>query len=438
MPGATPVRTSSEAVAAAKVHPKTADRPWVNLIVAWLGWLFDGMEMGIYSLIAVPALKDLMQTSDMKTVLSQVGLLFSLFLLGAALGGYSFGRLGDKIGRVKSLALTVICYSLFTGLSAACTEVWQFGVCRFLGALGLGGEWGLGVALVMESWSNKSRPMLAGVLGAAANIGFLACALVGILMARFVPGGVNEHWRLILLIGTLPAITVLFMLFGVREPEAWKRSKARGEKPDVRILLQPGLLYKTVMGCLIASVVVLGTWGVFQWIPSWVDQLVGTRQTPYQKPVTQMFMALGQIAGAFSGGFIAEWMGRRKSYALFCIGSFISSAVLFYHVHSYGPALWWLVAVTGVFSTAFFGWLPLYLPELFPTRIRATGEGITYNFGRILAAIGVFAGMANFYQWFGEGARAFAKASTAMASVYLIGFALIWFVPETKGQTLPE
>jgi|WetSurMetagenome_2_1015567.scaffolds.fasta_scaffold00017_5 MFS transporter, SHS family, sialic acid transporter len=417
---------------------KKSDTPWVNLTVAWLGWLFDGMEMGIYSLIAVPALKMLMHTQDMGLVLPKVGLLFALFLLGAALGGYVFGSLGDKIGRVKSLAATVIVYSLFTGLSAACTDVWQFGACRFLGALGLGGEWGLGVALVMESWSNKSRPALAGILGAAANIGFLVCAVIGIIMAKFVSGGVNEHWRLILLIGILPAITVLFMLLGVREPAAWKKSKERGEKASFGQLFQAGLAYKTIMGCLIASVVVLGTWGVFQWIPSWVDQLVGTNKTPFQKPITQMFMAIGQITGAFLGGFIAEWIGRRKSYALFCAGSFLASLVLFYFVRSYGPLLWALSAVAGVFSTAFFGWLPLYLPELFPTRIRATGEGVTYNFGRILAAIGVFAGIGNLYHVFGAGARAFAKASAVMASVYIIGLILIWFLPETKGQKLPE
>jgi MFS family permease len=415
-----------------------ADRPWVNLTVAWLGWLFDGMEMGIYSLIAVPALKDLLHTQNMKVVMPNVGLMFALFLLGAALGGYVFGRLGDKIGRVKSLAMTVICYSLFTGLSAASTDVWQFGACRFLGALGLGGEWGLGVALVMESWSNKSRPMLAGVLGAAANIGFLACAIIGLMMAKFVPGGVNEHWRMILLMGIVPAITVLFLLLGVREPQAWKKSKQRGERPDLKILWQPELRYKTIMGCLIASIVVLGTWGVFQWIPSWVDQMVGSNKTPFQKPVTQMFMAFGQITGAFLGGFIAEWIGRRRSYALYCIGSLVASLALFYFVRSYGPLLWIMAAVAGVFSTAFFGWLPLYLPELFPTRIRATGEGITYNFGRILAAIGVFAGMANLYRFFGEGHRAFAKASSVMALVYVAGLILIWFLPETKGKPLPE
>jgi MFS family permease len=149
-------------------------------------------------------------------------------------------------------------------------------------------------------------------------------------------------------------------------------------------------------------------------------------------------MAFGQITGAFLGGFIAEWIGRKKSYALFAIGSFLASLALFYFVRSYGPLLWTLAAIAGVFSTAFFGWLPLYLPELFPTRIRTTGEGITYNFGRILAAIGVFAGMANLYHFFGDGARAFAKASTVMASVYIVGLILIWFMPETKGQKLPD
>jgi MFS family permease len=404
------------------------DTPWVNLTVAWLGWLFDGMEMGIYSLIAVPALKELLQhTHSTRPVGWWVGVMFAMFLLGAALGGYVFGRLGDKIGRVKTLAATIVTYSLFTGLSALCQDPIQFAACRFLGALGLGGEWGLGVALVMESWSNKSRPALAGILGAAANIGFLVCAIVGLSVGSL-------SWRWILLIGLIPAITVLFLLLGVREPEAWKKSKERGEKPDLRILWQPGLRYRTVMGCLISSVVVLGTWGVFQWIPSWVNQMVGGNAA-HERATTQMFMAFGQIAGAFVGGFIAEWIGRRWSYAIFCAGSLIFSVALYATVHSYGPQLWVMAAIAGVFSTAFFGWLPLYLPELFPTRIRATGEGITYNFGRILAAVGVFVGTGNLVAYFGG---SFAKAGAVMALVYVVGLVLIWFLPETKGQTLPE
>lgn len=403
------------------------DRPWVNLTVAWLGWLFDGMEMGIYSLIAMPALKEMLHTQDNAAIGPYLGMMFALFLLGAALGGAVFGVMGDVFGRVKTLAATVICYSVFTGLSAFCHDPWQFGACRFMGALGLGGEWGLGVALVMESWSNKSRPALAGILGAAANIGFLVCAVIALTV-----GGIS--WRSLLLIGILPAVTVLFMLLGVREPEAWRKSKARGEKPDMRQLFKPGLRYKTIMACMISSVVIVGTWGVFQWIPSWVNSLVdGDAARP--RAMTQMFMAFGQITGAILGGFVAEWLGRRWSYAIFCLGSFIASVALYTGVHAYGPQLLIMAAIAGVFSTAFFGWLPLYLPELFPTRIRATGEGITYNFGRILAAIGVFVGTGNLVAYFHG---SFAKAGTIMALVYVIGFVLIWAMPETKGQKLPE
>ena len=182
----------------------------------------------------------------------------------------------------------------------------------------------------------------------------------------------------------------------------------------------------------------LGTWGVFQWIPSWVDQSWAPTWHYVPEAGDADVHGVRPDHGRVFGGFIAEWIGRRKSYALFCTGSFLASVILFYFVRSYGPLLWTLAAVAGVFSTAFFGWLPLYLPELFPTRIRATGEGITYNFGRILAAVGVFAGMGNLYHFFGTGARAFAKASTVMAGVYVVGLILIWFLPETKGQKLPE
>jgi MFS transporter, SHS family, sialic acid transporter len=399
------------------------NRPWVNLTVAWLGWLFDGMEMGIYSLIAMPALKEMLHTQRNADVGPYLGMMFALFLIGAALGGVVFGWLGDVFGRVKALAATVICYSLFTGLSAACHEPWQFGACRFLGALGLGGEWGLGVALVMESWSNKSRPALAGILGTAANVGFLACSIVALLV-----NGLS--WRSLLLIGILPATTVLFMLAGVREPEAWRKAKARGEKPDPRSLFEPGLRGKTIMGCMISSVVIVGTWGVFQWIPSWVNSMQNGNAA-----MVQLFMAIGQIIGAGLGGFVAEWLGRRWSYALFCLGSFLTSFLLYTTVHEYGPRLMLMSSAAGLFSCAFFGFLPLYLPELFPTRIRATGEGITYNFGRIVAAVGVFAGTGNLVKHF-DGS--FAKAGALMAFVYIVGMVLIWFMPETKGQGLPD
>lgn len=400
---------------------------WLVLIVAWLGWMFDGMEMGLYSVLARPALKELLSTTDDKAIGPYVGIMFALFLLGASAGGFIFGRLGDKIGRVKTMIITVLLYSVFTGLTALSQTAWQFGICRFVGAMGLGGEWGLGVALVMETWPNAKRPVLAGLLGSSANVGFLLSSLINLTWGAL-------GWRIIFCAGLVPALLTLVIRLAVKEPERWVRAKERGEKPDLRQLWEPTLRRNTIMACLISSVAIIGTWGVFQWIPTWVGSMVSKEIAPHRVAVTAMWMAFGQILGAFLGGPSAEWLGRRKSYALFCVGSLVSAIILWFTVTAYGVQLLFLAALAGVFTTAFFGWLPLYLPELFPTRIRATGEGITFNFGRIIAAVGVFQ-TGKLVAGFGG---SYAKAGATMSLIYVIGLILIWFVPETKGGKLPE
>lgn len=404
----------------------TALTLWLILIVAWLGWMFDGMEMGLYSVLARPALRELLHTQDDKAIGPVVGIMFALFLLGASLGGFIFGRLGDKIGRVKTMIITVLVYSVFTGLTYFVTQTWQFGACRFLGAMGLGGEWGLGVALVMESWPNAKRPVLAGLLGSSANVGFLVSSLVNLHFGSL-------GWRLIFCIGVIPALLTLIIRCCIKEPDRWVKARERGERPDLGQLWQPGLRRNTVMACLISAVAVIGTWGVFQWIPTWVNQLVGGNAIA-ERATVAMWMAFGQILGSFLGGPSAEWFGRRISYAAFCIGSLAFSIALYVTVSSFGMQLLVLAAIAGIFTTAFFGWLPLYLPELFPTRIRATGEGITFNFGRILAAVGVFTTGALVNGFGGS----YEKAAVTMSLIYVVGLILIWFVPETKGCKLPE
>lgn len=400
---------------------------WLVLIVAWLGWMFDGMEMGLYSVLARPALKDLLHTTSDKAIGPYVGVMFALFLLGASLGGFIFGRLGDKIGRVKTMIITVIMYAVFTLLTAITRNPFEFGACRFLGAMGMGGEWGLGVALVMETWPNAKRPVLAGILGSSANVGFLVSSLINLQFG-------NLGWRLIFCAGIVPALLTLVIRMAIKEPEKWVKAKERGERPDLRQLLEPGLRRNTIMACLISSVAVIGTWGVFQWIPTWVGSMVDKEVAARTVALTAMYMAFGQIVGAFIGGPLAEWIGRRVSYAIFCVGSLATCIPLWLTVHGFGPQLIALVMLAGFFTTAFFGWLPLYLPELFPTRIRATGEGITFNFGRIIAAFGVFQTGALVASFGGS----YPKAGATMSLIYVIGLILIWFVPETKGCKLPE
>lgn len=407
---------------------------WATLVIAWLGWMFDGMEMGLYSWAIPPALKELLRTEDNAAIGPYIGYTVALFLAGMSLGGLLFGRLGDRLGRVRTMIVTVAVYAVFTGLSGLTHSFWQLAVCRFLGAMGLGGEWGLGVALVMETWPNASRPLLAGLLGAAANVGFLVAAGITTLLARH-----SLSWRYALVMGFAPAVLTLAIRLFVKESDRWVQSRRRGERSGLVELFSPALRRQSLFGVAVSVVAVLGMWGVYQaWLQAWVEQLVGTGPQLQDaraagRALVTLWMSFGAIIGALVGGLAAEWLGRRRSYALYCIGAVASSWLLYLTCDGFGLRLLVLAAIGGIFATAFFGWLPLYLPELFPTRLRATGEGLTFNAGRILSAGGVLI-MGALVQALG-GQR---YAASVMALVWIVGLVLIWFTPETKGCDLPE
>lgn len=439
---------STTIVPDSSVKPAKSTALWIVLLVAWLGWMFDGMEMGLYSYQARPALIDLLTTNNPAMarlaaenaqafsgiIAKNLGYTLALFLLGCSLGGFMFGRLGDKIGRVKTMIITVLIYAAFTGLSALTTNMWQFGACRFLGAMGLGGEWGLGVALVMETWPNAKRPVLAGLLGSSANVGLIVSALASLWAARYAQTHHVEHiWRYLFCIGVAPALLSLIIRTMVKEPEKWVKAQKSGQRPDLSQLMVPGIRRNTILACFLSAVPIIGTWGVFQWNPTWVGGLVNGDQV--KVALASICMSVGATIGSFAAGPIAEWIGRKTSYIIFCLTSLASCLVLYRVVDSYGPLMLVMLAITGICTTTFFGWLPLYLPELFPTRIRATGEGITFNFGRILAAAMICVGTGQLVVAFGGN---FANATAVMSLVYVVGFVLIWFAPETKGQKLPD
>lgn len=425
--------------------PASTKTLWVILFVAWLGWMFDGMEMGLYSYQARPALIDLLTGSNPALahlspaklnamIGSSLGYMFALFLLGCSIGGFIFGRLGDKIGRVRTMITTVLIYAIFTGLSAFTQTIWQFGACRFLGALGLGGEWGLGVAIVMETWPNAKRPVLAGLLGSSANVGLIISALASLGMANFAQQHHIEHaWRYLFCIGVLPALLSLAIRVCIKESERWVKSQERGERPDMGQLMVSPTRRNTILACFLSAVPIIGTWGVFQWNPTWVGGLV--HGDPVKIAMASIVMSIGATIGSFAAGPFAEWVGRKLSYAIFCVTSLASCLVLYRVVDGYGTLMLVMLGIAGVCTTTFFGWLPLYLPELFPTRIRATGEGITFNFGRILAAAMICFGTGQLVKAFGGN---FANATAVMSLVYVVGLVLIGFAPETRGSKLPD
>lgn len=405
---------------------------WMALVAAFLGWLFDGFEMGLFPLVARPALRSLAgpgAASD-AFVGEWMGIVTALFLLGAAAGGLVFGWLGDRIGRVRAMAASILAYSLFTGFSYFARSPAELGALRFLAALGMGGEWALGVALVMETWPEKWRPFLAGAIGAAANLGFLLVALVGKLFPITV-----ESWRWMMLVGASPALLVFFIRLAVPESERWRAASAAGGAParPLREVFSGELLPRTLVAIALASVALIGTWASVQWIPVWVDQMAGAGD-PGAKAVAQMAYGIGATLGSFVGPLLGGRFSRRRTYAALCAVSFAACAVQFRVLDAYGPLFVAAVVVTGAATASFYGFLPLYLPELFPTRVRATGQGVAFNFGRVFAAFGALLGGSLVAAFDGS----FARAGAAVTLVYLAGLAIVRFAPETRGKALPE
>jgi MFS family permease len=401
---------------------------WLVLAAAFLGWMFDGLEQGVFPLVARPALQDLIGVEADQQIGPWMGYITALFLVGAAFGGLTFGWLGDRLGRVRAMILSILAYSIFTGCCYFAKQPWHLGFFRFLAAVGMGGEWSLGVALVMECWPEKYRPLLSGAIGAAANVGI---ALLGVLGMIFQV--TRDSWRWVMLAGAVPALLAIFIAVFVPESERWRLAVGTGATHPLREVFSVRLRKTTLLGILFASVALVGTWGSVQWLPAWADKLTGG-QSHTAKGLTQTLSAIGAVIGCFIGPLIGGRIGRRPAYFLLCLASLITCGFLFRSIDTYGPLFLTMVLLVGGCTAAFYGWLPLYLPELFPTRVRATGQGLCYNTGRVLAAFGAVQ-MGHLLAYY-EGS--YARAGATITLVYVAGVVLIWFGPETKGHTLPE
>ncbi len=503
---------------------------WLALTAALLGWMFDGMEMGVFSMVGRPAIQDLFGNPKEARIGLWFGVFTAGFLVGAATGGVLFGWLGDRLGRVRAMTLSVLTYSAFTGLGGFSSNVWQLGILRFIAALGMGGEWSLGVALVMEIWPNRSRAFMAGLIGAAGNFGYMLVGFIGLgfaavqqSLARGLDGlglvpqtiqwlTAHQGWRIIMIIGTIPALLTFLIRLFVPESERWQEEKSRGATtgwatrdllgvvlgalgpfgiiylwawdgppwlphtwpvrvvgsllglaiaivgytyPLVRYLQrQPGMdsareerattLRRLALAACLSGIALLGTWGSTQWAPTWADKLTGD-PTQQAKEYTQIVLAIGAILATLLAALMGDWIGRRPAYCLLCILAMLSVFLLYLTNDRFGPWFLFGAFLVGGCTASFYGWLPLYLPELFHTRVRATGQGFGYNFGRILAAIGTLQ-TGNLMSLFQKDVQFLGRswpggyplACSAMGLIYLVGVVLIWVGPETRGKPLPE
>jgi MFS transporter, SHS family, sialic acid transporter len=411
----------------------TLDRgKWMVLLAAFLGWMFDGLEMGIFPLVARPALKSMLEgtvpTAELEGVIGLWhGRIDALFLFGAAFGGLVFGWMGDKIGRVRAMSISILTYSLFTGLCYFAQSPLQIGLLRFISAIGMGGEWSLGVALVMECWPERHRPMLAGLIGAASNVGFCMIGFIGMLWPV-----TSDTWRYIMLAGAAPALLTFVIRIFVPESERWQESVKSGPNQPLKEIFSGKLLWPTLLAILFASIALLGTWGAVQKIPAWVAGLPNI-PGPGAKGTAQLWMGFGAIVGCLIAPLVGARFGRRPTYFALCLLSLLVCGFLFRFMTDWSAGFVVMVTIVGAITAAFYGWLPLYLPELFPTRVRATAQGIAFNFGRILAGFGALAG-GSLVQYYGS----YAQMGATISLIYILGMVVIWMAPETKGKPLPD
>ncbi len=429
------------------------------LIAASLGWFFGGMQILLTNLGMRAASLDLMDRAGMldlalftefirrtpdlldpelaqlnawNTMVSQWYAWFQCsFLLGAAMGGYLFGKLGDRYGRTKMLGISIVVFSGFTGLAWFAQSPLQLLCVRFLACLGVGGAWPNGVALVSEIWGDKARPILGSAIGMAGNLGIFAMSSLAALY-DVTPGS----WRWVLLVNTTPVLLGWFVVLFLPESTGWKQlSKPEGSPPSPPPSVFRGNPLKLVLiGIALATVPLIGGWGSANWMMPWADEVGAQTGNQALKAHIGMARSLTSILGSLFAGLLAVWMGRRRLYFLTSLGALMAAQYTFWMTTPSDAGFLIAAALLGLFNGLYFGWLPFYLPELFPTRIRATGAGVSFNFGRILTAGTIFATGALMSFFDGQ----YAHIGRVTSLIFCFGMALALIAPDTRGRDMTK
>jgi len=427
---------------------------WFVLGVCSIGWMFDLMAQQLFSLARKSAVRELLGGHASEAAVSQqAGYATSVLMIGWAAGGVLFGVLGDRIGRVKTMALTILFYTIFTGASMFATGIWDFNIYRFLCGLGVGGLFSVGVSLVAEVVPARARPYALGTLQAFSTIGNMLAASIGILLG-FVErsGTIVGAWRYEFLAGALPAPLAWLVFRKLKEPEPWLKARA-AQTPlgSYRELFsEPTWRRNAVVGLLLAVAGVAGLWGIgffsydlFQPVLEKTFRAQGLSgaalagKTTTWIGITSMFQNFGGFCGVYAFTYLTHYTGRRKAFAIGFLAATGITAYTFWNLKAITD-IFWMVPLMGFSQLALFGGYAIYLPELFPTRLRSTGTSFCYNMGRAIAALGPLTLgylTSSVYNGYAEPMR---YAGVTMCLVFLLGLAPLPFAPETKGAPLPE
>lgn len=431
---------------------------WFVLIVAALGWLFDCLDQQLFNIARVPAMRQLLNTGDVRVITEYGGYATSIFLMGWATGGLAFGVLGDRLGRAKTMLITILIYSACTGLSAFSVGFWDFAFYRFLTGLGVGGEFAVGVALVAEVMPERARPHALGLLQALSTVGNVSAALIGMALGYLEQWGWIGHvgsWRIMFLIGAVPALLVVFIRRRLEEPERWRVAAASAQRDrklaSYRELFgHPHWGRNALLGFLLAFAGVVGLWGILFFS---IDLIRSVLRKTFEAQGLAPAIVAGKLnlwagiasiminIGAFFGlaGFsrVAERIGRKPAFAIAFVLAMLCTAFGFWFLKDFSD-IFWMTPIMGFCQFSLFAGYAIYFPELFPTRLRSTGVSFCYNVGRFVAALGPLTLGLLTSKVFKDYPEPLRYAGLTLCAVFLVGLLTLPFMPETRGRGLPE
>jgi MFS family permease len=407
---------------------------WNTLIASNLGWLFDGFETYALILTVGVAMQQLLPPGQHAQIAAYAGTVIAVTLLGWGIGGLIGGILADYIGRKRMMIIAVLAYSATSGLSAFSFNWTSFALLRFLVGVAIGSEWATGSSMVAELWPDRARGKGAGLMQCGLGMGFFLASLVWL----FVGGLEPDAWRYMYLIGVVPALLTLWIRRAIPESAVWQQAAARRRTEQARFTMVDLVADRTLRGRTIAVFLMglastVGFWGVSTWVPPFIGGVAGAAGLNAAQWISYAGMAytVGAVIGYVSLGFLADAFGRKPVTILFFVCALLLTPVLFFVTRDPGLLLL-LACVNGVFSNGQFTWMSAWLPELYPTRVRATALAFAFNAPRFIAFLGPLAAGTLIVQFGGYGA-----AATGLALIYVVGIAAAPFLPETAGKPLP-
>ena len=464
---------SSPSVSALPWYRTLTPNHWFVFTVASLAWMFDCLDQQLFILARDNAIKALSAAGTSGPELKSLsGWAQSIFVAGWALGGLIFGSVGDRIGRAKTLSITVLIYSLCTGLSAFSRDVTEFMIYRALTGLGVGGVFGLAVALVADSLPELARPKALGLLQALSAVGNVTAGLIAMSLAEMDP---MNSWKYLFWIGAAPAFLCIFIMFRLKEPVKWVAARDASRLAGGKAMGSYGSLFgevqwrrPAILGMILCVSGVVGLWGVGFFSGALIGPAIENALKAQNPAITPAALAAGkqwwtaanlivQNIGAFFGMILfaklAHRYGRKTIFAFGFIAAF--AATIFFYQNFQTKADIWMTGLMGFCQLSIFAGFAIYLPELFPTRLRSTGVSFCYNVGRFIAATGPIT-LGGLQKYLSEKAvaalpatadalskadaqlTAFRSAACWLACIYVIGLLVLPFLPETKGRPMPE